>query len=516
MNPCQMCSKTGETVSTHDNACTEDPTIIVDDLKVLASEEGNLINNYEWMDSTGDGYTIWDIGGIECSQKLPIIGDLPDDEEQMGGSQIADTQSCEHSSDEMEVDEEGPEPTSGQKGKVEDSRGDPEMEPSSICPSLAIQQGAQSAKLDGGAMAKAITTTQSRKEKERKTTPDDDDASELSEPPQSHEIPRGKPHNVYCEGEDKYWIGVSTLVLQFWRTISLHIRIGDWQQALFVLAEHFRQILPCKACAKSNEPCFIYLNVTPGCIWCLTLAGRRSCSFVATFEGGHVHKPYSNVIGKYFHTMLIAYFMDGYQLLLFPQNFEGVNFYPRIQRGVNTNGGLKPKQIAMKRSEALKRWKKIKKGAWTDLWYGVPYAEAREAYADHVSRNDKTWVQFKGSVWQITDLPNVHQLRLVSRYYKLLDAIQAKSNWTSFDMLAHVLLVPTILEIPPPRKQQVQNPPPQKRGMSCAQWLKHLEDGGDEKYEAIEGYEDEDKDLPAAESEDEAAQDDGHSKPERK
>ncbi|KAK7680050.1 hypothetical protein QCA50_016996 [Cerrena zonata] len=148
-------------------ACTEDPTIIVDDLKVPASEEGNLINNYEWMDSTvekwalrryragkktiqwdeidykgrmtplrfnkmveqGDGYTIWDIGGIECQQKLPIIGDPPDDEERMGGSQIADTQSCERSGDEMEVDEEGPEPTGGQKGKVEDSRGDPEMEP---------------------------------------------------------------------------------------------------------------------------------------------------------------------------------------------------------------------------------------------------------------------------------------------------------------------------------------------------------------------------------------------------
>ncbi|KAK7680049.1 hypothetical protein QCA50_016995 [Cerrena zonata] len=214
--------------------------------------------------------------------------------------------------------------------------------------------------------------------------------------------------------------------------------------------------------------------------------------------------------------MLIAYFMDGYQLPLFPQNFEGVNFYPGIQRGVNTNGGLKPKQIATKRSEALEHWKKIKKGAWTDLWYGVPYAEAREAYADHVSRNDETRARFKGSVWQITDLPNAHQLRLVGRYYELLDAIQAKSNWTSFDMLAHVLLVPTILEIPPPGKRRVQNPPPQKRGMSRAQWLKHLEDGGDEKYEAIEGYEDEDKDLPAAESEDEAAQDDGHSKPERK
>lgn len=74
-------------------------------------------------------------------------------------------------------------------------------------------------------------------------------------------------------------------------------------------------------------------------------------------------------------------------------------------------------------------------------------------------------------------------------------------------MLAHALLLPVIQEAPPPGKRLLQHPPPQKRGMTRAQWLQHVANGGDERFEAMEGFEEEDKNLPpsSVESEDESA-----------
>lgn len=147
---------------------------------------------------------------------------------------------------------------------------------------------------------------------------------------------------------------------------SAHVRVATsgeyWINAQMRNHSRHLKAAPCKNCAKTNKPCMIYLALNPGCVACMISLGKRSCSFVPAMKTGHVHLPYSNIIGGYFHMMLISHFMQGLPLLLWPQNFGNVNFYPGIEHGTTDDFLIQKDRVSKIKKSALENYHLLANG----------------------------------------------------------------------------------------------------------------------------------------------------------
>ncbi|KAK7692302.1 hypothetical protein QCA50_003927 [Cerrena zonata] len=411
---------------------------------------------------------IWDFGGPEALPKLPVRHDMS-------------SATAEHTSDEneMEVDHEVLDQTEIQeeqsgydfRGSTLQRRGQNQDPPEQTIPN----RGPKS-------LRRESTKGKQREQKVESPEQEEDDSNGESHTSSDSYEECGVPSSrVYKATSKPYWKGDIALRKRYWLWKRCNRRLFEWQQA----------VAPCKNCARNKLPCMIYLALNPGCIACMTSVGKRSCSFVAAMATGHVHLPYSHVIGVYFHTMMISHFMQGLPLLLWPQNFAKVNFYPGIVRGTTEDYLIPKDQVATTKKTALENYNLLSKGNWEPVWYGLPYDDAYRAYSERSSRKPEVRSRYDESVWTIDHYPTVYDMEMVEEYYKMLDAVISRPKWSAYDIYGFLPFLPVVACEPPPGKLRQRHKPPQDRDMSEEEWIEHLVAGGDEEYVSDTDYEDE-------------------------
>ncbi|KAK7691322.1 hypothetical protein QCA50_004716 [Cerrena zonata] len=422
---------------------------------------------------------IWDLGGEEAPPKLPAGSltdsanrDLPKEDSPM---EVDSSEVVEPSEEPME-DHEGDVPSTRYtlRGSTLERRAKTQEAALKAATSRESSQAKESVGEKGKGKAGGESVEDNSSDGSIETN---DEASDSD----IYESPGTPSALVYNAKQESLWTGSIMLRKRYWMHKKCHERLKEWQLAM----------LPCKNCAKTGKPCVIYLALNPGCIGCMVGTGKRSCSFVPHMGQAHVPIPYSNHVGLYFHTMLISLYMQGHPLPLVPQNFEEVNFYPGITRGTKYNIVIPKDQQATVRVEAVQKWKELSKGGWKDMWYGLPYPVASQAYKDLSSRVKGVRARYAKAVWRVSDFPSDYDYEMVNKYYQTLDEVSKVATWEAFDIYKHIPYLPTPNVVAPTGEALMLYPPPQERGFSRQTWKEHVSKGGDPLYGQDSDYEEE-------------------------